>query len=117
MTGAGQALGYPGIIQGISEDSTFISRSPFGSQVELEAEDADGSRYPLGIALPGPGTYTVHIRVSHAHRGWMQLIAYDDTMGAMLRRATLGLSRRLSLCRRSERRGKRANCQPSWNAL
>jgi len=77
----GQALGYPGIIQGISEDSTFISRSPFGSQVELEAEDADGSRYPLGIALPGPGTYTVHIRVSHAHRGWMQLIACDDTTG------------------------------------
>ncbi|PJB46750.1 MAG: hypothetical protein CO108_05225 [Deltaproteobacteria bacterium CG_4_9_14_3_um_filter_63_12] len=78
----GQALGYPGIIKGISEGSTFISRSPFGPQVELEAEDADGSRYPLGSALPGPGTYTVHIRVSRAHRGWMQLIAYDDTTGA-----------------------------------
>ncbi|MCB9786902.1 MAG: CehA/McbA family metallohydrolase [Deltaproteobacteria bacterium] len=71
----GPALGVEGILQGIREGSTFVSRSPVGPQMVLEAEDGDGKRYRMGAELPGPGSYRVHIRVSRAEGGRARLIA------------------------------------------
>jgi hypothetical protein len=72
---SGKALGFKGILAGISEGSTFVSRSPVGPQVDLTAEDGDGKSYRLGAELPGPGSYRIRIRVSRAEGGRVRLIA------------------------------------------
>lgn len=71
----GPALGYQGIVEGVREGGTFISRSPFGAQVVLEAVGPDGTRHPMGAELPGPGPFDIVIRVSRAQGGLVQLIA------------------------------------------
>jgi hypothetical protein len=71
----GPALGMEGIVAGIAEGGTFISRSPFGPQIDLHAEGPDGTLFPLGSELPGVGTYRIHIRVSRADGGIVRLIA------------------------------------------
>lgn len=70
----GPALGWEGIVDGLRTGATFISRSPFGAQVVLEAEDAAGTRHPMGAELPGPGTYTVHVTVTRAYKGLLRLV-------------------------------------------
>jgi hypothetical protein len=70
----GHALGYEGIVAGVKEGGTFISRTPFGAQVDLHAVDADGARYPLGAELPHGGTWRVEVRVSRASGGVLRLV-------------------------------------------
>ncbi len=71
----GKALGVEGILAGISEGSTFVSRSPVGPQINLSAEDGDGKSYRMGAELPGPASYLIRIRVSRAEGGRVRLIA------------------------------------------
>jgi hypothetical protein len=71
----GPALGVEGILAGIREGSTYVSRSPVGPQVDLAAEDADGKLYRMGAELPGPGQYTIRIRVSRAEGGRVRLVS------------------------------------------
>lgn len=71
----GKALGFKGLLAGISEGSTFVSRSVVGPQINLTAEDGDGKSYRMGAELPGPASYTIRIRVSRAEGGRVRLIA------------------------------------------
>ena len=71
----GRELGYEGIIQGIREGGTFVSRSTFGAQIDLHAESTDGDRYPLGSALPHQGPWTIHARVARAGGGELRLVS------------------------------------------
>ena len=70
----GHALGYEGIVAGVKEGGTFISRTPFGAQLDLHAVDTDGTRYPLGAELPHGGTWRIEARVSRAFGGVLRLI-------------------------------------------
>ena len=65
----GQDLGYEGIVAGVSEGGTFISRTPFAAQIDLHAIDEEGTRYPMGAELPRGGTWTIEARVSRAEGG------------------------------------------------
>lgn len=69
----GKALGPQAILDGIKARRTFVSRSPFGAQVELEAEAADGKRYAMGSDLPGTGAYQLHVKVGRAKGGLLRL--------------------------------------------
>ncbi|MEQ1569054.1 MAG: CehA/McbA family metallohydrolase [Myxococcota bacterium] len=60
------------ILAGLAAGATFVSRSPQGPQVVLEAE-VDGQTYPLGSALPG-GPATIRWRVGRAAGGELRLI-------------------------------------------
>jgi len=71
----GHALGYEGIVAGVKARGTFVSRSPFGAQVDLAAVDEDGTRYPMGAELPRGGTWRIEARVSRASGGLLRLIA------------------------------------------
>lgn len=70
----GKDLGWEGIVDGLRQGATFVSRSPFGAQVVLEAEDEAGVRYPMGAELPGPGHYTIHVTVTRAAKGTLRLV-------------------------------------------
>jgi hypothetical protein len=70
----GHDLGADGIVAGFHAGATFVSSSPHGPQVILEAEDAAGVRSPLGSDLVGGGTYTIHWKVSRALHGWIRLV-------------------------------------------
>lgn len=69
----GKALGPEGILAGIQQRATFISRSAFGAQVVLEAEDAAGKRHPMGSLLQPGATYTIHVQVGRAQGGLLRL--------------------------------------------
>lgn len=71
----GPALGWEGVVDGLRTGATFVSRSPFGAQIVMEAEDAGGTIYPMGAELPGPGTYTIHITVTRAYKGLVRLVS------------------------------------------
>ncbi len=71
----GPALGSDGIVAGVREGGTFVSRSPFGAQIELTAVSADGQVFPMGAELPGAGTYTVQMRVGRAEGGRLRLLS------------------------------------------
>ncbi|MGB0588364.1 MAG: CehA/McbA family metallohydrolase [Myxococcota bacterium] len=70
----GHELGYEGIVAGVKEGGTFVSRTPFGAQVDLHAVDADGTRYPLGAELPRGGMWRIEVRVSRAFGGLLRLL-------------------------------------------
>ena len=67
--------GPEGVLQGIRDGGTFVSRSPFGPQIDLSAVDEDGKTYPLGAALPHAGPWQIEARVSRAVGGVLRLIA------------------------------------------
>ena len=69
----GQDLGYEGIVAGVSEGGTFISRTPFAAQIDLHAIDEDGTAYPMGSELPRGGTWIIEARVSRADAGRLRL--------------------------------------------
>jgi hypothetical protein len=71
----GPALGADGILEGIRQRKTFVSRSPFGPQVDLVAVGEDGVEWPLGSELEGSGPYRIRCRVSRAKGGVLRLIA------------------------------------------
>ncbi|MGM0577931.1 MAG: CehA/McbA family metallohydrolase [Myxococcota bacterium] len=71
----GPDLGWEGVVAGFHEGGTFISRSTFGPQVDLEAVDGEGQSYGMGAALPHGGTWTVRVRVSRAVGGVLRLVA------------------------------------------
>ncbi len=75
----GQAIGPAGILGGIAAKETFVSRSPFGAQVELAAEGTDGVQRPMGSDLVAGQTYTIHISVSRAAGGRLRL--YSAPLG------------------------------------
>ncbi len=75
----GQAIGPAGILGGISARETFVSRSPFGAQVELAAEGTDGVMHTMGADLIAGQTYTIHISVSRAAGGRLKL--YSAPLG------------------------------------
>ena len=75
----GQAIGPAGILGGIAARETFVSRSPFGAQVELAAEGTDGVLHTMGADLTAGQTYTIHIRVSRAAGGRLKL--YSAPLG------------------------------------
>ena len=70
----GKELGSEGILDGLRAGGTFVSHSPWGPQVDLRAEAGDGKSFPLGAELPGPGTYTVHAKVTRAAGGLLRLV-------------------------------------------
>lgn len=71
----GPALGSDGVVEGIRRGGTFVSRSPFAAQVDLRAEAADGTAYPMGAELPaGQAPWTIHIEVSRADGGRVRLL-------------------------------------------
>ncbi len=63
------------VVEGIREGGTFISRNPFGPQVDLRAIDEEGAVHPLGAALPHAGPWQVEVRVSRAAGGVLRLVA------------------------------------------
>lgn len=69
----GRELGAEGIVESLREGGTFVSNSPHGPQVLLEAEGPGGERLPVGSALT-PGTWTIHARVSRAAGGVLRLV-------------------------------------------
>ena len=71
----GKALGQDGILAGFRAGGTFVSSSPWGPQVDLRAESAGGESFSLGAELPGPGSYTIHVKVSRAAGGLLRLVA------------------------------------------
>jgi hypothetical protein len=71
----GKEVGQPGILAAIKSRATFVSRSPFSAQIDLTAKDSSGKVYPMGAALPYPGTYTIAIDVSRAKNGQLRLYA------------------------------------------
>lgn len=75
----GQAIGPAGILGGIHARETFVSRSPFGAQVELSAEGTDGTLQPMGADLVAGQTYKIHVRVSRATNGRLRL--YSAPLG------------------------------------
>ncbi|MFW6369240.1 MAG: CehA/McbA family metallohydrolase [Myxococcota bacterium] len=63
-----------GVIEGIRSGETFISRSPQGPQVLLQAV-VDGESYPMGSALPAGATEVeIHWRVLRAEGGLLRLV-------------------------------------------
>ena len=79
----GKDLGWEGVVEGLRIGSTFVSRSPFGAQVVLEAEDDAGTVYPMGAELPGPGHYTIHVTITRAAKGTLRLITGPIKPGQM----------------------------------
>jgi hypothetical protein len=71
----GKALGEDGILHSFRAGGTFISRSPWGPQVDLQAKSAGGKTFPLGAELPGPGSYEITATVSRAEGGMLRLVA------------------------------------------
>ena len=71
---SGKALGYEGIVAGVSEGGTVVSRTPFATQIDMHAVDTDGTRYPLGAELPRGGTWRIEVRVSRASAGILRLV-------------------------------------------
>ena len=69
----GRALGYEGIVAGVKEGGTFVSRTPFAAQIDMEAVDLDGTCYPLGAELPHGGTWRIEVRVTRAFGGLLRL--------------------------------------------
>lgn len=72
----------PAVLDGLASGQTFVSRSPQGPQVVLEAE-VGGTTYPMGAALPaGAGPVTVRWRVGRAAGGTITLLgaAVDPAM-------------------------------------
>lgn len=61
------------VLAGIDAGATFVSRSPQGPQVLLEAE-VDGARWPMGSALPAATEITVHWRVGRAAGGELRFV-------------------------------------------
>lgn len=76
----GKALGQEGIIEGIRARGTFVSMSPHGAQILLEAVDGAGKVHPVGTNLP-PGKYTVRWKVGRADKGLLRLVGGDVTAG------------------------------------
>lgn len=72
---SGKSLGWEGIVAGVREGGTFISRSPHGPQVELSATDAAGRVYPMGARLGRAGDYVIKARVGRAAGGLLRLVA------------------------------------------
>jgi len=63
------------LLAGIQSGATFVSRSPVGAQIDLEAIAADGTRFPLGAKLPaGGGPWTLDITVTRAAGGRLLLV-------------------------------------------
>lgn len=71
----GKEVGQQGILAAIKSRATFVSRSPFSAQIVLTAKDQTGKVYPMGAALPYPGTYQIEIEVSRAKDGVLRLYA------------------------------------------
>ena len=73
-----------GVLGGIARGETFVSRSPQGPQVLLEASVA-GSSYPMGSALPDLAvgeTVTIDWTVARAAGGELRMVAgrVDETL-------------------------------------
>jgi len=62
-----------GVLGGIGDGHTFISRSPAGPQVVLRAT-VDGVSHPMGSALPGATSVEVAYDVSRAAGGTLVLV-------------------------------------------
>lgn len=70
----GKDLGWQGVVAGLHDGGTFVSRSPFGAQVVMEAIGPDGDVHPMGAELPGAGPWTIRIRVGRAEGGLFRLV-------------------------------------------
>jgi len=68
-------LAFEGIVAGIDAGHTFISRSPIGAQILMEAEGSDGVLYPMGSALPKEESFLIHVEVSRAENGLLRLVS------------------------------------------
>lgn len=75
----GKEVGVDGVLGGIAARETFVSRSPFGAQVDLSAEATDGTDHPMGSALVAGATYQIHVEVSRAQDG--RLLLYSGSLG------------------------------------
>lgn len=69
----GREIGADGIVESLREGATFVSSSPHGPQIELEAQGAGGERHAIGSRLEA-GTWTIHGRVTRAKGGKLQLV-------------------------------------------
>lgn len=69
----GRELGPDGIVESLRQGHTFVSNSPHGPQVFLEAEGPDGKRLLAGSALT-PGSWKIHARVTRATGGVLRLV-------------------------------------------
>ena len=75
----GKDVGPDGVLGGIAARETFVSRSPFGAQVDLSAEATDGTVHEMGADLVAGQTYKIHVQVSRAENG--RLLLYSGTLG------------------------------------
>lgn len=78
-TQTGKALGPQGILKGIAQKRTFVARSPFAAQIDLEAVDSDGKAFPMGAQLVAGKTYTIRMTVARAKHGLVRL--YSAPLG------------------------------------
>ena len=83
-----------GLIQGIRDRHTFLSRTPVSTQVLLSVETAAGAQYEMGDEIPVPaagGEVTVTVRVGRGDGGLLRLIAGEAVESdEALAQATLG---------------------------
>lgn len=63
-----------GVLDGIRAGHTFVSRTPYGPQVVLEAT-VDGTTHPMGSALPDATDVEVAWTVARAAGGRLRLVA------------------------------------------
>lgn len=74
VTPAGARPTVAELVAGMRARRTFVSRSPHGAQLTLEARDASGRTHPVGSALPMAGRYTIAVRVARAKGGLLRLV-------------------------------------------
>ena len=74
VTPAGARLTASEVVAGIRSRATFVSRSPHGAQLTLEARDASGRKFGVGAALPMAARYTISVRVARAKGGLLRLV-------------------------------------------
>ncbi len=79
---SGKALGYQGIVAGIRAGATFVSSSPHGPQVLLEAVDGKGVHHRMGSELAAGTSYTIDFTVTRASGGLLQLVGGDVVPGS-----------------------------------
>ncbi len=78
-TQTGKALGPQGILEGIRQRRTFVARSPFSAQVDLEAIDSSGKAFAMGSQLVAGQKYTLKMTVTRAKGGVLRL--YSAPLG------------------------------------
>lgn len=78
----GRQLGADGLVAGMRAGATFVSSSPHGPQILLEAVDAAGRSHPLGSTLSAGATYTIRWTATRAQGGRVRLVGGAVEAGA-----------------------------------